>query len=601
MRRLLALILALVAYTLARAIPDGAGPISASREIAFTASNGSDVVFNIGQGLGFAEDARHIPSPIAKHIIVRPADGYMALCTVRASQQDSGIESPRRDDCQALYDFIKNHNIFIYFEDFDADLGRWAEIVWVGSCAFRAQSYTRNVVFANGDIANFLDRSLSRPSWTIDGRISAAGEADCAAWNSNSGTAPVFWRLQQRGPLPSAFHDTLAVDNNAAIEARETKPNQPLVVESFTKIPQNTSAYVFDGAVHEVPDIASAHDITITKRFEIFTGRVADGPFCDPVWLSSDWNEPNIPLKSDCNSLWEFVKHNTATVIFKERDLNFWAKFAAHGTCGISFMTTKEKIWITSRDMAGFLERALNYEPANTRDRLHAKMGVRCGFESSGKYDGEFRLFYRDPNLPLGQLERRDSAKAETTEGFSAESKMPTPLIDENPLVNWVDFTAADQDGNNVTVQLNSRALAASSPQGQLDARLERYDTPLGPSKRCTGKTKYFGGAHPDSALVNDCVKLRNFMSIRRFYWKFNQEEYSSPNATPLAKVDTCHFAFRPYQNSIFGNMDLEIILTGAIDQLDNTKGRMRGWGDMWCDLDGQFGEKRVGRWAIYP
>ncbi|TQN70199.1 hypothetical protein CSHISOI_05318 [Colletotrichum shisoi] len=423
MRRVLALIIVFAARTLARAVPDvgvkdAVVSSTPSQKIPFKAFNGFDVVLNIAAGVRLTEDIQSLPWPIAKHIKVVRGGEHVELCAVRATQRDSGVGSPRRDDCQALFDYVKTNPALIYFEHPDSDLNRWAEIVWVGSCAFRARTYTHDVVISTGDIANFLDRSLSRPAWTIDGRISAAGEADCAVWSSPSGSAPSFWRLQQRGPLidgipnngtlPGNF--TSGNDTAQPVKTRQAKSEKPLIVKSFAQIPSNASAYVFDGPVHEASDEFEPVNSTVSKRYDMYFGGNPEGPFCTPVWLSSDWHEANTPLKSDCQQLLGFCKQNTAKVVFKERDLNFWAKFAAHESCGLSFMTSKEKVIITNRDMAGFLERAINYEPCTYMEiGVRAKMGVHCGYSNEKQYQGEFRLFYRDPSLPKGDIEQRDT------------------------------------------------------------------------------------------------------------------------------------------------------------------------------------------------
>ncbi|KAJ0163007.1 hypothetical protein CTA2_3652 [Colletotrichum tanaceti] len=422
MRLILALIIVFVARTLALAVPD-VGVIDAvvssspSEVITFKASNGSNVLLNIAAGVRLTDDIHSLPWPITKHIKVVKGGEHVELCAVRVTQRDSGVGSPHRDDCQALFDYVRTNPALIYFEHPDSDLNRWAEIVWVGSCAFRARTYTRDVVISTGDIANFLDRSLSRPAWTIDGRISAAGEADCAVWSSPSGNAaPSFWRLQQRGPLTDSTPNNGTIPGNFTssnevaqpVNIRRAKSEKPLIVESFAQIPHNASAYVFNGTFHEIPEEFKPLNSTVSKRYEMYLGGDPEGPFCTPVWLSSDWHEANTPLKSDCRQLLGFCKQNTAKVVFKERDLNFWAKFAAHESCGLSFMTSKEKVVITNRDMAGFLERAINYEPSTYMEiGVRAKMGVHCGYRNEKQYQGEFRLFYRDPSLPKGDIEQR--------------------------------------------------------------------------------------------------------------------------------------------------------------------------------------------------
>ncbi|GKT52454.1 uncharacterized protein ColSpa_12635 [Colletotrichum spaethianum] len=621
MRRLLAPIIVFVAYAFARAVPDpnvfdAATTIPLHQEIIFKASNGSDVVFNIAAGFNIVDDTRNLSWPTTKRIKVVKAGEHVGLCTVRASQRDSGVGSPRRNDCQALFDYVNENPALIYFEHRDSDTDRWAEVFWVGSCGFRTRTYTRDVVLSTGDIANFLNRSLSRPAWTIGGKISAAGEADCVVWNGPTGSAPIFWRLQPHGlpVLARAKNEILDGHFNSGntsaqtIEVRQAEPKKPLIVDSFALIPSNTSAYVFNGTVHEAPDSVESANFTISKRYEMYLGGNPEGPFCTPMWLSSDWDQPNTPLKSDCQQLLKFCQQNTAKVVFKERDLNYWAKFAAHESCGLSFMTTKERIWITNRDMAGFLERAINYEPSTYQEiGVRAKMGVRCGFENEKKYDGEFRLFYRDPSLPQGQIEQRDTnlyvGAVDETERRDI-SPMPSDFeafSEDDSSVDWIDFVFTDRDGNNVTAQINSKALSVSPDDNKkIDDRLERFETPLGPSKRCTGKTTYMGGARPDSALVEDCKKLRNFMSVRRFYFRWSQESNMGPGQ-PLAKVGTCHLAWAADDDVVVGNMDIEILMTNAIDKLDNTKGRMRGWGREYCDFADQYGVKEITKWLIFP
>ncbi|GKT59676.1 hypothetical protein ColTof4_10898 [Colletotrichum tofieldiae] len=615
MRKFFAPIVAFAAHAFARAVPDPGflgtvTTISPHQEVLFKASNGSDVVFNIAAGLKITHDIRNLPWPVAKHIKAVETGELVELCTVHASQNDSGVNSPRRDDCQALFDYVKQTPALIYFEHLDSDTNHWAEIVWVGSCGFRTRTYNRDVVFSTGDIANFLHQSLSRPAWAVDGQNSATGEADCAVWSSPPASAPVFWRLQQRHPQNGTPLDNFLSGNETtrAVEIRQAESKKPLIVTSFDLIPNNTSAYVFNGTVHEAPDIVESANLTVSKRYEMYLGGNPEGPLCTPIWLSSDWDQPNTPLKSDCQQLLRFCQQNTAKVVFKERDLNFWAKFAAHESCGLSFMTTKEKIWITNRDMAGFLERAINYEPSTYQEiGVRAKMGVRCGFKNEKQYDGEFRLFYRDPSLPQGQIEQRDtSLYAPTVEAIesrdvsSLSSEFET-LTHDDSAVDWVDFEFVDREGNNVTVQINSNALPVSLHDNKkVVGRLERFETPLGPSKRCTGKTTYMGGAGPDSALVEDCKKLRNFMSIRRFYFRWSQEDDRGPGQ-PLAKVDTCHLAWAAGDDVVVGNMDIDILMTNAIDKLDNTKGRMRGWGREYCDMADQYGIKSLTKWLIYP
>lgn len=605
MRKVFAPILALAGHAVARAVNGGGGvnlpnpaPVS---EITFKASNGSDVVLNVGTGFTIAEDARNLPSPFAKLIKIEGADSYTELCTVRATRQ-AGSGMPRRDDCQALYDYVKGTNVFIYFEEHDVELRRWAEIFWVGTCAFRAQTYTNSVVFSNADIARFLDRALSREAWTIDGKMSASGEADCAASKGEHGKAPMFWRLQERAaPIPPA----------PVIKPRESEPIEPVVFESFNDIPQNTSAYVLNDGVRDVTEPGSSvNGTTLSKRFKIYFDGDKAPAFCKALWLSTDVDGAKSPLRSDCAHLLNFVKTHKATVIFKERDLNFWAKFAAHGTCGLSFMTTKDRLMITQDDMAIFLQRVVNWHAASTPDGgMRAKGGVSCNFGKGHTewWKGEFRLFWRDPNLPIGQLERRDEPnmpKPLTASSLEPE-KEPIALADDDSSINWADVSVPVADGTNATFQINTNGLV-TSPE-KLARRLEYIDTPLGPSKRCNGKNRWMGGAHKDSATIEDCKKLRDFIGKQRMYWRFNEEEIRNGRlvdpvvATPIAKYGTCHFAYGPRYYVVIGNMDIERILDGAIEHLDNTHGRMRGWSYTGCDIEGQFGYKTDGYWKIYP
>ncbi|EFQ33942.1 hypothetical protein CGRA01v4_12423 [Colletotrichum graminicola] len=620
MRRFIASTIALAAFAFGRAVPDP-GVLDAvalpQGDVTFKASNGSNVVLAAAARLNTIGDVHKLPWPVSKHIKTVTADDDVELCTVRASKQYASVKSPRRDDCQALFDFLKGHPALINPHKLGFDTNPWVETAWVGSCSFQILTHTRDAVLSTGDIASFLGRSLSRPGWTIDGSVSSTEEAaDCAVRNSPSGNATVSWRLQQRGPLSladakdaSLFKASLSGKETArAVEMFQVEYKGPLIVKSLSQIPKNTSAYVFNGTVQQAPDSVESVNLTIAKRYEMYTGGNPEGPFCTPIWLSSDWDQPHTPLKSDCEQLLRFCQQNTAKVVFKERDLNFWAKFAAHESCGLSFKTTKAKIALTNRDMAGFLERAINYEPSTYQGiGVRAKMGVRCGLEKSNQYDGEFRLFYRDPSLPQGQIEQRetgiDAPVMDATEQRDAASEEPDyeALSQVDSAVNWLDFEFTDGDGSNFTAQVNPNTLYTPFNDGKKVAgRLERYETPLGPSKRCNGKTTYMGGAGPDSALVEDCKKLRNFMSVRRFYFRWNDENERGPGQ-PLAKVDTCHIAWSVARDAVVGNMDIEIVLTNAIEILDNTKGRMRGWGWEWCDLAEQYGEKTWTKWLIFP
>ncbi|KAL0944851.1 uncharacterized protein CTRU02_202738 [Colletotrichum truncatum] len=600
MRKIIVIAVALAAYINAALIPTSVSgslpaPTDLSREVTFTASNGSDVVFNVGTGFGIVNDLRNAPSHLAKHIKIVPVDGFAELCTVRATRR-AGSGMPRRDDCQALHDYLKNYGALIYFEDHDADLARWAEIFWVGTCAFRTQTYSRNLVYSSADITRFLERSLSRDTWTVDGRMSASGEADCAVVDGGVGQAAMFWRLQERAaPQTSAAHN--------AIEAREPKAIPPLVVDTLEMVPRDTSAYVLNSTIQNFNDSGLLVNQTVAKRFIIDTDGDMTGPYCDPIWLSSSWDELNVPRRSDCEQLFEFVKSNKASVEFKDRDLDFWAKFAAHGTCGVMFKTTKAKMTVTNRDMAGFLDKALRWESTNTADGgTKAKMGVKCSIGGSQeKWVGEFRLFWRNPSLPIGQLDRRE---LETLPRLTADSPEPITPADDDEGIHWIDYEATTQDGKNVTFQVNAKGLSTSPTK--LASRVEYVKTPLGPSKRCNSNTLWMGGAHRDSATVEDCKHLRDFIGAQRMYWQFSEEEVRNGRrdpvqVTPIAKYETCHFGYGPRQFVNIGNMDIERLLDGAIEYLDNTHGRMRGWGYLGCDFEEQFGSKADGYWRIYP
>ncbi|KAF9880082.1 hypothetical protein CkaCkLH20_02036 [Colletotrichum karsti] len=434
MRKALAPVLAFAASASALVVPrdgvaganvvPGAGvtttlsamPVSTaiSRAFTFTASNGSDVTFNIGAGFGIVgEDLNNAPPKVAKHVKIEGVNGYAELCKVVATQQE-GSGKPLRDDCQALHDYIKNRNVVVYFEDGDADTARWAEIFWVGTCAFRAKTFDRDLVFSNADVANFLDRTLSRKAWTVNGRISASGEADCAVVEGSVGKAPMYWRLQER-----AASAALAVRADepvapSTVEARDAEPVAPLVVDSLEMIPKNTSAYVLHShaqvaSVDNSTDLSAIINDTVSKHFLIHTDWNIKGPNCKPTWLSSTWDDTPIPRRSDCEQLLNFVAKSNALIEFKERDLNYWAKFAAHGTCGIMFQTTKPKMIVNNYDMTRFVDNAVRWENCQTANGgTKARMGVKCwidGDDSGEQFDGEFRLFWRNPNLPIGELD----------------------------------------------------------------------------------------------------------------------------------------------------------------------------------------------------
>ncbi|KAK1973745.1 hypothetical protein LZ30DRAFT_787536 [Colletotrichum cereale] len=619
MRKFIAPTIALAAYAFGRAVPEP-GVLEAvdlpQKDIPFRASNGSDAIFGVAARVNVIDNTHSLPWPISEHVKTVTADKNVELCTVRASKQDTGVDSPRRDDCQALFDFLKGNPALISPNNLGSDTDRWVETAWVGSCGFQMRTNTREAVLSTGDVVNFLSRSLSSLEEAIDGSVSATEEADCGVRNSPSDSALVSWRLQERSPLGLGDAKNAGVskafpsgkETARAVEVRRVESKGPLIVTAFSEIPKNTSAYVFNGTVQEAPDNVESANLTIAKRYEMYTGGNPEGPFCTPIWLSSDWDQPHTPLKSDCQQLLKFCQQNNAKVVFKERDLDFWAKFAAHETCGLSFKTTKDKIWITNRDMAGFLERAINYGPSTYQGiGVRAKMGVRCGFKKDEQYDGEFRLFYRDPSLPQGQIEQRDTSleasAIEAIERRDVASEEPDyeALSKVDSSVDWLDFEFTDDDGSNFTAQVNPNALATHfNDDRKVAGRLERYETALGPSKRCTGQTTYMGGAGPDSALVEDCKKLRNFMVSRRFYFRWNDENERG-SGIPLAKVDTCHIAWSVGEDAVVGNMDIEIVLTNAIEKLDNTKGRMRGWGWEWCDLADQYGYKTYTKWLIFP
>ncbi|KAJ0335125.1 hypothetical protein COL922a_009702 [Colletotrichum nupharicola] len=625
MRKALAPIAVLAAQAGAVVIPvdvasaSHQAPVAAS-EITFKASNGSDVILNIGKGFAMVEDMRSSSSPaLAKHIKIEPAKGYAELCTIRATKR-AGAGMPRRDDCQALHDYVKAHNALVYFEDHDADLARWAEVFWVGTCAFRSQTFNRNVVFSNADVTRFLESALNRRAWTVDGRLSASSEADCAVVDGELGWAPMFWRLQER-----AATESLAGDN--ALDIRDAKALGPLVVKTADMIPKDTSAYIMNDRIPIDTNLAAlanvtasnstlanttASDTTLAKRFLLTTDGDMEGPYCKPTWLTSSWSESNIPRKVDCERLAKFVQNNSARVKFKDRDVGYWAKFAAHGTCGIMFKTTKPGIVVTNRDMLRFVDNVIRWEECNTDDGgVTGKMGVWCILDGSRPiHNGEFSLFWRNPNLPSGELDRRDiDIDAETfktpdysniklVEANATEPKAPT---DDPAHVTWVDVAVLDKNGNNATFQVNGNV---RSEVKTLGGKSEQVITPLGPSKRCNGKTIWMGGAHKDSALIEDCKTLMIYIREHRKFWMFNADEVRAArdgDLTPIIKYQTCHFAYGPRYFSVIGNMDIERLLEGAIEHLDNTHGRMRGWGNIGCDLEEQFGNKAHGAWQIYP
>ncbi|KAK2059570.1 hypothetical protein LY76DRAFT_542517, partial [Colletotrichum caudatum] len=456
MRRFIALTIGLAALTLGRDVPLP-GVLDAlalpQQDVTFKASNGSDLVFTVAARVNTIDDTRKLPWPVGKQIKTVTADDHVELCTVRASKQDAEADGPRRDDCQALFDFLDAHPALIFPHHLGSDTNPWVETAWVGSCGFQILTDTHDAVLSTGDIANFLSRSLSRPEWAVHGPVSVTEEADCAVRNSPSGSASVSWRLQRRSLLGLAnakdagLSKAFPSDKGTArpIEVRQADSHGPLIVTSFSLIPKNTSAYVFNGTVHQ------ASDSTIAKRYDMYTGGKPEGPFCTPIWLSSDWDQPRTPLKSDCRQLLKFCQQNTAKVVFEERDLNFWAKFAAHETCGLSFKTTKDNIALTNRDMATFLEIAINYEPSTYQGiGVRAKMGVRCGYKKDSQYDGEFRLFYHDPSLPQGQIERHsafpDAPVIDATGRRDGTMRHYEALTQVDSAVDWLDSEFAQGD-----------------------------------------------------------------------------------------------------------------------------------------------------------
>ncbi|OHF03003.1 hypothetical protein CORC01_01761 [Colletotrichum orchidophilum] len=647
MRMILAPVLALAAIALALAVPEHvvpehvvpeqalvevAAPIAKSSAITFKAANGSDVVVHVAPGVFMTDDVTKLPNDLGKQFKIQKTPQLMELCTVRASQKDNGDNgTPLRSDCQTLYDFSHSHPFFVYFDN-KVDLNRWIELIYVGSCAYHTLTAHRNVVFSSGDIANFLDRSLSRKGWTNNGRMSASGEADCAVYEGDSGFAPVFWRLQQRGSVSSAFllaNDAFVPDNTTTtLKTRAIKHEKPLIVHALDDIPRNTSAFVFNDEVHGIntAEIKTySKNQNMAKRFNLVVGGPPDGPYCVPAWLSSEWKQPDHPVKSDCEKLFEFLKVNAAKLEFKEKDHNKMIKFTAHETCALGFIPTQNSFTISNRDMVGFLERMLKWDGAKFGpDHILGKMGVQCGFKKDIPNQGEFHLFYRDPKaageghvdppdnggnrlvptVHSRQIEQQGAIMVEpgSPEDMTASAEIAMIPSDTDTSLNWVDVTVTDNTGANITVQLNANLLDISrSSDKKLDTRLERWETPLGPSKRCTGKISLFGGAKPDSPLIADCTKLRNFMSIRRFYFRFNKEEYGNGHATPLAKVDSCHLSWWPWGRDVLvGNMDIDILFTRALALYDPTQTRMRLWGFENCDFADQFGDKWPTKFYIY-
>ncbi|KAI8309304.1 hypothetical protein K4K61_001883 [Colletotrichum sp. SAR11_59] len=577
MRKALAPIAVLAAQASAVVIPVDVASAShqapvAATEITFKATNGSDVILNIGKGFAMVEDMRNSPFPLAKHIKIEPAKGSAELCTILTTKR-AGAGMPRRDDCQALHDYVKAHNALVYFEDHDADLARWAEVFWVGTCAFRSQTFNRDVVFSNADVTRFLESALNRRAWTVDGRLSASSEADCAVVDGELGWAPMFWRLQER-----AATESLAGDN--ALDIRDAKALGPLVVKTADMIPKDRSAYIMNdriptdtnlGALANVTASNStlanttASDTTLAKRFLLTTGGDMEGPYCKPTWLTSSWSESNIPRKVDCERLAKFVQNNSARVKFKDRDVGYWAKFAAHGTCGIMFKTTKPGIVVTNRDMLRFVDNVIRWEECNTDDGgVTGKMGVWCILDGSRPiHNGEFSLFWRNPNLPSGELDRRDNdidAEAFKTPDYSniklveANATEPKAPADDPAHVTWVDVAVLNKNGNNATFQVNGNV---RSEVKSLGGKSEQVITPLGPSKRCNGKTIWMGGAHKDSALIEDCKTLMIYIREHRKFWMFNADEVRAARVgdlTPIIKYQTCHFAYGPRYFSVIGN-----------------------------------------------
>ncbi|KAJ0309528.1 hypothetical protein COL5a_001696 [Colletotrichum fioriniae] len=643
MRIILAPVLAFAAVVLARAVPEHIAsehivleqtlaevpaPFEEYSAITFKAANGSDVVIHVAPGVFMADDVSKLPDDVGKKFKIKKVPKLMELCTVRASQKDNGGKgTPRRDDCQVLYDFCHSYPVYFYFDN-TVDLNRWAEVAFVGSCAYRTRTVHHNVVFSSGDMANFLDRSLSRKAWTDKGRMSASGEADCTIYEGDAGFAPVYWRLQQRGPLDEpAFNvgnDTFIPNNNTTIiKTRDTKREAPLIVHSFDDIPRNTSAFISGGGTaHAI----NATDIGISSKkddepkFDLTIGGPAEGPYCDAMWLSADWQESGRPLRRDCGKLLDFLKSNTARVAVFGDQYYELVPFAAHETCAVGFRPlTTDNVTFTGFDIANFIERMLLWDGAQSgSDYTVGKMGAMCGFakETHLKHMGEFHLIYRDSNAPKGHIPRdykegkRDlnsaipvpeiaekgamMVKSGSPEDMAATAEMAMILSNKNASLNWVDYTVTDSNGVNITAQLNANLLSTRLADNKaLGTRLERHDTPLGPSKRCSGQIQLWGGAKPDSPLIADCEKLRNFMSIRRFRFQFSRDEFRSSHATLLAQVGTCRIAWWPWgQDTTVGNMDLDILLTKALKLYDPSQTRIRLWGGEHCDFSWQFGEK---------
>ncbi|UQC90177.1 uncharacterized protein CLUP02_15707 [Colletotrichum lupini] len=656
MRIILAPVLAFAAVALSRAVPEHTAsehtasehiileqtraevlpPVVEYSTIAYKAANGSDVVIHVAPGVFMADGVSKLPDDIGKHFKIKTAPKLMELCTVRASQKDNDNKgTPRRDDCQALYDFCHSHPVFFYFDN-KIDLNRWAEVAFVGSCAYRTRTVYHNVVFSSGDMANFLDISLSRKAWTDKGRMSATGEAECTVYEGDLGIAPVYWRLQQRGPLDEPTfnlgNDTFIPNNNStALKIRDTEHEAPLIVQSFDDIPKNTSAFSSGrGNAHTVTDT----DIGIPSKkddepqFDLTIGGPKEGPYCDAMWLSADWQESGRPLRRDCGKLLDFLKSNTAKVAVFGDQYYELVPIAAHDTCAVGFRPlTTDNVTFTGFDIASFLERILLWDGAQSgSDYILGKMGTMCGFakETHLKHMGEFHLIYRDSNAPKGHIPRdykeskRDlisaiavpeiaekgamMVKSGSPEDMAATAEMAMILSNTDESLNWVDYTVTDSNGVNITAQLNDNFLGTHLDDSKaLGTRLERHDTPLGPSKRCTGRITFWGGAKPDSPLIADCVKLRNFMSIRRFRFQFSRDEFRSINATILAQVGTCRIAWLPWgQDTTVGNMDLDILLTNAFKLYDPSQTRMRLWGGEHCDFSWQFGEKYAQKFYIF-
>uniref|UniRef100_L2FWG1 Ecp2 effector protein-like domain-containing protein n=1 Tax=Colletotrichum fructicola (strain Nara gc5) TaxID=1213859 RepID=L2FWG1_COLFN len=331
-------------------------------------------------------------------------------------------------------------------------------------------------------------------------------------------------------------------------------------------IPKDTSAYIMNDRIPIDTNLGALANVTASN---------------------STLANSNIPRKVDCERLAKFVQNNSARVKFKDRDVGYWAKFAAHGTCGIMFKTTKPGIVVTNRDMLRFVDNVIRWEECNTDDGgVTGKMGVWCILDGSRPiHNGET---FKTP----------DYSNIKLVEANATEPKAPT---DDPAHVTWVDVAVLDKNGNNATFQVNGNV---RSEVKTLGGKSEQVITPLGPSKRCNGKTIWMGGAHKDSALIEDCKTLMIYIREHRKFWMFNADEVRAArdgDLTPIIKYQTCHFAYGPRYFSVIGNMDIERLLEGAIEHLDNTHGRMRGWGNIGCDLEEQFGNKAHGAWQIYP